>query len=240
MKKALLILFAFVLCSFTTSYSQEDHDLSELDSSVPDLFSFHEVVYPLWHTAYPNKDYKLFKELLPDVKEGAEKIYKVKMTGILRDKEDEWNKGVEKLHASVDAFDKACEANDEPAMLTTAEKLHTNFEMLVRIVKPLTKEVDEFHKVLYMIYHHYGPNKNNEELNKAIDDLMKRADEMKNAALPKWSEEKKEKFTKAAGKVYDSTKELKAVKDSNADAKQIETAIDKLHTDYMNLESVFD
>ena len=97
-------------------------------------------------------------------------------------------------------------------MLTSAEVLHSNFEMLVRIVKPVTKEVDEFHKVLYMIYHHYGPNKNTEELNKAIDDLMMRADELKNCVLPKWATDKKEDFAKAADELFNSTKELQVLK----------------------------
>ncbi len=36
-----------------------------------------------------------------------------------------------------------------------------------------------------MIYHHYGPNKNTEELSKGIDDLYLRADELKNCVLTK-------------------------------------------------------
>ena len=125
-------------------------------------------------------------------------------------------------------------------MLTSAEELHSNFEMLVRIIKPVTKEVDEFHKVLYMIYHHYGPNKNTAELNKAIDDLYMRADELKNCVLPKWASNKKDEFTKAADELYTSTKELKDLKDSKADAKVIDGGIDKVHTNYQKLEALFD
>ena len=240
MKSIVLFLLLFLLCSFNNSFSQHEDQISEIDSSVPELFDFHEVVYPMWHTAYPNKDYALFKQLLPEVNAGVEKIYAAKLPGILRDKENEWNAGLDKLRESVKDYNKACEENNEAAMLTSAEELHSNYEMLVRIVKPVTKEVDEFHKVLYMIYHHYGPDKNTAELNKAIDDLQMRADELKNCVLPKWATDKKEVFSKAADELYISTKELKELKDSKADEKQIQSSIDKVHTNYQKLEALFD
>ncbi|HCY74854.1 MAG TPA: hypothetical protein DHV28_02955 [Ignavibacteriales bacterium] len=240
MKNLSLILIVLVLCSFNITFSQTEDQLSEINSTVPELFDFHEVVYPLWHTAYPNKDYTLFKQLLPEVNAGVEKIYAAKLPGILRDKEKEWNAGLDKLRASVKDYNKACEENNEAGMLTTAEELHSNFEMLVRIVKPVTKEVDEFHKVLYMIYHHYGPNKNTEDLSKAIDDLYLRSDELKNCVLPKWATDKKDEFTKAADELYASTKELKELKDSKADEKLLNAGIDKVHTNYQKLEALFD
>jgi len=171
MKNLYLLLIVSILFDFNNIQAQQDDHSTEITSTVPELFDFHEVVYPMWHTAYPNKDYALFKQLLSNVNSGVEKIYTAELPGILRDKEKEWNAGLDKLRTSVANYNKACEENNEAGMLTSAEELHSNFEMLVRIVKPVTKEVDEFHKVLYMIYHHYGPNKNTEELGKANDDL---------------------------------------------------------------------
>ena len=240
MKNLVLVLILSILSGFNIIKAQQDDHSTEITSTFPELFDFHEVVYPMWHTAYPNKDYALFKQLLPDVNAGVEKIYAAKLPGILRDKEDEWNAGLDKLRSSVKDYNKACEENNEVAMLTSAEELHSNFEMLVRIVKPVTKEVDEFHKVLYMIYHHYGPNKNTEELNKAIDDLYLRANELKNCLLPKWATDKKEDFTKADDELYESTKELKGLKDSKANVKQIDSGIEKVHTNYQKLEALFD
>jgi hypothetical protein len=240
MKSILVFVIVFVLCSFNNSFSQHEDHSTEVTSSVQELSDFHEVVYPLWHTAYPNKDYVLFKQLLPDVNAGVEKIYAAKLPGILRDKEKEWNEGLDKLRASVKDYNKACEENDEAGMLTSAEALHSNFEMLVRIVRPVTKEVDEFHKVLYMIYHHYGPDKNMAEISKAVDSLMIRADELKNCVLPKWATDKKEDFVKAADELCTSTKELQTLKNSKADDKQIQNSIEKVHTNYQKLEALFD
>ncbi len=91
-----LFLIIIFLISFQL-FSQEDQHSSEIDSSVPELFEFHEVIYPIWHTAYPEKDYAMLKEMVPEVNSGAEKIYSAPLPGILRDKKEEWDKEVAKF-----------------------------------------------------------------------------------------------------------------------------------------------
>jgi hypothetical protein len=234
-----LLTVSFLIVQFPL-FSQDHEHASEVDSSVPELFEFHEVIYPIWHTAYPEKNYEMLKEMVPDVNAGAEKIYTAQLPGILRDKQEEWNKGVIKFRASVEQYDQAMQGTDETEMLGAAEVLHSDFEMLVRIIKPVAKEVDEFHKVLYMIYHHYWPNKNMEEFSKAVDDLELRAEELNKCVLPKWAEDKSNEFMEQSQKLYDSTKKLKELKDSNADDADLEKAIEDVHDNYVALEGLFD
>jgi len=220
-------------------FSQNDEHSSEINSSVPELFEFHEVIYPIWHTAYPEKNYEMLKEMVTDVNSGAEKIYSAKLSGILRDKQEEWDKGVAMLRSSVEKYNKAMQGTDEPEMLLAAENLHSDYEMLVRIIRPDKKEVDEFHKVLYMIYHHYWPNKNMEEFGKAVDELAMRADELANCVSPKWASEKSDSFKEHSQKLYDATKYLKELKDSDADETQLNKAIEDVHDNYVALEGLF-
>jgi len=240
MKNPIYLILIMVLQTFFPIFSQDDEHSSEINSTVPELFEFHDIIYPIWHTAYPEKNYSMLKEMVPDVNAGAEKIYSAKLPGILRDKESDWKEGVSKFRSSVERYDKAMEGTDETEMLNAAEELHSDFEMLVRIIRPVTKEVDEFHKVLYMIYHHHWPNKNMEELGKAVDDLNMRADELNNCVLPKWAADKSEDFKEQSQKLYDSTEKLKALKDSKADVSEIEKAIEKVHDNYVALEKLFD
>ncbi len=233
----LILILALLLA--LPLFSQDDQHSSEVNSSVPELFEFHEVIYPIWHTAYPEKNYTMLKEMVPEVNSGAEKIYSAQLPGILRDKEEEWNKGVTKLRSSVEKYNQAMAGTNEEEMLSAAEVLHSDFEMLVRIVKPVTKEVDEFHKVLYMIYHHYWPNKNMEEFGKAVDDLTMRADELANCVLPKWASEKSDEFKVQSQKLYDATKKLKELKDSKANDAELEKAVEDVHDNYVALEGLF-
>ena len=236
-----LFVFLFTLLLFIPFYlfSQDDEHSSEVNSSVPELFAFHEVIYPIWHTAYPEKNYAMLKEMVPQVNEGAEKIYTAQLPGILRDKQEEWDKGVAKLRTSVEKYNQEMAGTNEEEMLLAAEVLHSDFEMLVRIVKPVTKEVEEFHKVLYMIYHHYWPNKNMEEFGKAVDDLAMRADELANCVLPKWASDKTDSFKEQSQKLYDATKKLKELKDSKADDTELGKAIEDVHDNYVALEGLF-
>jgi hypothetical protein len=240
MNRIVLLILVTVLLTCFPLFSQADLHSSEINSSVSELSDFHEVIYPIWHTAYPEKNYSMLKEMVPDVNSGAEKIYSVALPGILRDKQAEWDEGVTKFRSSVERYDKAMQGTDETEMLKSAEELHSDFEMLVRIIKPVTKEVDEFHKVLYMIYHHFWPNINREEFNTAVDNLEMRADELNSCVLPKWASDKSDEFKVQSQKLYDSTKNLKALKDANADDSEIEKAIENVHNNYVALEGLFD
>ena len=63
----------------------------ELTATVPELRELHEVIYPLWHNAYPEKDYALIKELLPQAESLTAKLDAAKLPGILRDKQEAWD-----------------------------------------------------------------------------------------------------------------------------------------------------
>jgi hypothetical protein len=239
MKNTFLFTIVFALLTHSTSFTQDREHSSEINSSVPELSEFHEVIYPIWHTAYPEKDIAMLKEMLLEVNNGAEKIYSAELPGILRDKKEEWDEGVKKFRSSVERYNNATEGSSEE-MLSSAEELHSNFEMLVRIIRPVTKEVDEFHKVLYMIYHHYWPNKNQEEFSRAVDNLQLRAEELNTCVLPKWVTEKTEVIKEQSQKLFSSTNTLKELKDNSADDSEIDNAIEDVHNDYMGLETLFD
>jgi hypothetical protein len=231
-----LLLFLITLFTFSI-YSQES---SETDSSVPALYDFHEIIYPIWHTAYPGKDYSMLKKMVPEVNSGAEKIYSAELPGILRDEKNEWDEGVTKFKSSVEMYSKSMDGGSEEEMLKAAEQLHSDFEMLVRIIRPVTKEVDEFHKVLYMIYHHYWPDRDMIQFKDAVDDLDELAAELNKCVLPKWAADKSDAFMEQSQKLYESTQSLKALKDSNDDNLEIDKAIEYVHSNYVALESLFD
>jgi len=234
-----LLLFLITLFTFSI-YSQDQEQSSEIDGSVPALNDFHEIIYPIWHTAYPEKDYLMLKEMVPDVDSGAEKIYSAELPGILRDKKNDWDSGVKKFKSSVEMYNKAMAGSNQEEMLQVAEQLHSDFEMLVRIISPVTKEVDEFHKVLYMIYHHYWPNRDMIQFKDAVDDLDELASELNNCVLPKWAQDKSSAFIEQSQKLYKSTQILKSLSFSDADNSEIDKAVENVHSNYIALEGLFD
>jgi hypothetical protein len=232
--KLLFILFASIALNFT-SYSQTQDTVWR----VPELDEFHKVMHPIWHTAYPKKDYDALKQYVDEVNVKAKTIYSATLPGIQRDKQLKWNEGIVQFRTSVEDYNKYAQSADNEGLLKAAENLHTKYEALVRIIRPVLKEMDDFHKTLYVVYHDYLPKKNYKKLGKVTDDLIKKAKAITTAKLPARLESKGEAFHSAALELEISTLELKiSVMKNNKTS--IDAAVENMHTKYQNLEVIFE
>jgi hypothetical protein len=211
----------------------------ETESAVPELSAFHEVIYPIWHTAYPDKDVAMLKSLVPQVDELAAKVYAAKLPGILRDKQVKYDAGLAEFRKAVDAYDDAAKGADDKALLDAAEALHAKYEMLVRIIRPVLKEMDEFHKVLYVVYHTDLPAKNWAAVRAAAPDLEAKAEAIPKAQLSARMQPKAEAFAKAAGELVKAVEVLAGL-GPKADGAAVEQAVLKVHGRYQDLEKIFD
>ncbi|NWF89661.1 MAG: hypothetical protein HXY50_09390 [Ignavibacteriaceae bacterium] len=206
---------------------------------VPELDAFHDIIYPIWHTAYPAKDYDALKKMVDEINTKAKNLYSASLPGIQRDKQLKWNEGIINFQQAVEDYNKFAVANENENLLKAAENLHSKYEILVRIVRPVLKEMDEFHKTLYVVYHDYLPNKNYKKLSKVTDLLIKKAKAITKAKLSSRLEPKKEAFNKAAAELLTSTQDLKKrVKANNKIS--INAAVENMHTKYQNLEGIFE
>lgn len=235
MKKCCL-LFLLVI-PFIVNIAQEKH---EVNSEVKELTEFHDVIYQIWHTAWPEKNVKLLKDLLPEVEKGFEKVKAAKLSPILRDKQTKWDEGLKKFSLSVEAYKNAAGKENTQAFLDAAEKMHADYEGLVRIIRPVLKEVDAFHQELYLMYHYYSPNYEIEKIKSSAVALKSKIDELMVAKLTKRVEKKKEKFEQARKELYDSVVRLNEVVANSKDKKVITDAVDGMHSKYVELEKIFD
>ena len=230
----LIILFALNL----SVYSQEAKD-HEVSSDVKELSDFHEIIYQVWHTGWPNKDIKLLSSLLPDIETQFSQIKKVELPGILRDKKEKWDLGLVEFEKSVKWYKKSATEKDSVGLLNAAEKLHSDFESMVRIVKPLLKEIDAFHQVLYMLYHYYAPEKNIEKIKQSAVEMKEKIELVKKAKPSKRIEQRKEKYELAVTELSAAVEKFNEVVKGD-DVKLIEDAVDLVHTKYQGLEKIFD
>ena len=224
-----LILFAAAVPAFT----------QETESSVPELSAFHEVIYPIWHTAYPEKDIAMLKSLVPQVNELAAKIFAAKLPGILREKQAKYDAGLAEFRKSVEAYNAAAKGTDDKAMLDAAEALHAKYEALVRAIRPVLAEMDAFHKVLYVVYHKDLPDMKWDNIRAAAPDLKAKAEAVTQAKLPARLEPKKDAFNAAAAGLVEAASALAALGRETAGA-AVEAAVLKVHTSYQALEKIFD
>jgi hypothetical protein len=232
-------LFIFISLAVCVIGAQAGTRMQETESSVPELTAFHEIIYPIWHTAYPDKDYAALRGYAPEVKSLAGKIFAAKLPPILHEKQAKWDQGLAELKKAVEDYLAAAAGGDDGALLKAAESLHSKYEMMVRTIRPVLKEVDAFHKVLYVVYHKYLPNKDHESINSVSEDLTLKAEAITKATLPKRLEPKTEAFKTAAGALHEATVALAGTLKSGRGS-AIEAAVEAVHTRYQALEKIFD
>lgn len=211
----------------------------ETESTVPELIDFHDIIYPIWHTAFPAKDYKALRGFVTEINDQAAKINAAALPGILREKKQAWESGLAEFNGAVAAYGKAAAGSDDQALLDAAELLHARFEMLVRAIRPVAREVDAYHKVLYVVYHKYLPEKKYAEIGSVAADMVAKAEAVTKATLSKRLAAKTEVFQDAAAKLLAETKALEAAGKANLE-KDIPSLVEEVHSAYQALEKVFD
>jgi len=238
MRNAMLSLFC-MYAAFSAAVVARSVREGETNPEVKELKQYHAVIYKLWHVAWPKKDVGLMRSLAPAIESGYTNLTKAELPGILRDKKSAWESGVKDLGVTVHEYKSALEGKDTAQILGIAERLHAQYEGLVRLIKPRMKEIDDFHRTLYMLYHHYLPVYDTVKIRTAVIELEAKMQALNSAELPpKFS--KKAAFEKARDEL---SKSLLLVRDALEKAqgeKEVVAAIEKMHACYQKLESLFE
>lgn len=228
----LIFIFGFI------SYSQDERT-QELDTNVPELIEYHETIYKIWHDAWPKKDIQLLKDLVPEIIDGYKKLHNVKLTGILRDKQSSWEKNISYLGESIEQYKMAIDNDDTTAILKAAEDIHSYYEKLVRTIRPVIKELDDFHKTLYLLYHYYISEYDYQNIKLSTDTLLMKMGNLKKAELPKRLKSKEKEFTVALKDLDNSLRNLNKILKTEKKEEILE-AVEVMHSKYQRLESIFD
>lgn len=235
----LLVLF-FVVSSVlaqTSAGTQQTTGMSK--PRLQGLAEFHEVLQPIWHMAYAEKDYQAIRDAVPAFKEKIELIQKTELPGFYREKKDNFEKKREALAKAVLGLEEKSKGTDNEALLKATENLHTAYEQLVRVFVPRVKELEGFHLVLYPLWHEALPNKDYKAIKASTPALQEKMDVLMKVELSDKSKEITPKFTEKRKALKASVDDL--VKACNGkDSKKIEEKLDKMHTAYQELDAVFE
>ncbi len=236
-KRTLFFILLILSLGLSLVLAQEQTD--ETQARVPALEAFHDIIYPIWHTAYPGKDYAALRGYAAEVKNLAQKIFEAKLPGILREKKEKWESGLAEFRKAVEDYAAAASSGTDEAVWNAAEVLHARYEMLVRIVRPALGEMDEFHRELYVIFHKHLPAKDFAAIKAASPLLVQKAEALAQAALPKRIETRQEAFRQAAQALLEAAKALGLACAGN-DPSAIDKAVNEVHARYQALDKVFE
>jgi len=217
----------------------EDHQTEETKAQVPALTRFHATIYKLWHTAWPKKDTDMLAALVPDIDKGVAEVAAAELPGILRDKKPMWKMNVKKLQDVTVAYKSAIASKEQQKALDAAEALHAQYEALVRLIRPVLKEIEAFHEVLYMLYHYYLPGEDLAKIKSSAVQLKEKMTALDAATLPERMKKREDAFVKARGALSTAVTEVAATVTTD-DMAKIKTAVHAMHSKYEALEKVFE
>ncbi len=236
-KRRLILAALLVMCTAVFgAYAQERP--ADAIASVPALDSFHEVIFKIWHEAWPKKDATMLRQLVPTVEKGIAEVSSAPLPGILRERKSAWDEGLRKLQAAGSEYKSAAAARDDTALLAAAEKLHGQFEALMRVTRPALKELDDFHATLYMVYHYYLPKYDIQNMRSSVAELKQKMAALNAAKLPERLKQKEAQFVAARNKLSTSVSAFESSIQANIEQK-IKDALNQLHSDYQALDRVF-
>jgi len=232
-----LVIFLFLTSTFQILQAQETD--WEVSATVPALTDFHKVIYKIWHTAWPNRNTDMLTALLPEIEKGTAAIVSAELPGILRDKKPLWAKGVGDLQSIVKEYRAAVASGEKQSLLDAAEKLHKQYEMLVRVVRPPLRQLEEFHTVLYMVYHYYMPGESLDKIRASVEPLREKMTALNRAILPNRFKNKEASFMKARKDLEDAVTQFGEAA-SSYDLGRIKLAVETMHSRYVTLAGVFE
>jgi hypothetical protein len=135
----------------------------------------------------------------------------------------------------VAAYKAAAAAGNDEALLKAAEKLHAQYEGLVKIVRPVLKEMEDFHASLYVLYHYQISPLQLAKATESIQALKVKMDALNKAVLPDRMKARTEAFTAQRARLSKSVDELVALL-AGKDESKIKSAIEVMHANYEGLE----
>jgi cytochrome c556 len=236
---ALIAIIAFSFSFAVYAQEREAEHVADSKTEVPALTQFHSVIHPLWHEAWPNKDYGMLAKLLPDIERHVAEVAAVKLPGVLHEKQNAWDTNIKSLQQIAGEYKSAVEKKENQKLLDAAEKLHSQFEKLVQLIRPVLKEIGDFHEALYMLYHHYLPAYDLEKIRASVSELQTKMAALNKAVLPERAKSKSAAFEENRKKLDASiTALVETVK--SGDEKTIKAAIETMHGDYESLHKLFD
>ena len=232
-------LVIFLVLTSTCQMLRAQETSKEVSATVPALTEFHKVIYKIWHTAWPNRDTDMLIALLPEIEKGTTAIVRAELPGILRDKKAAWEKGVQELRTIVQEYQAAVETKQKQQLLDAAEKLHSQYEALVRVIRPPLRELQEFHAVLYMVYHYYMPEGSLDKIRGSIEPLKEKMAALNGLRLPTRFKGKEASFNAGRKDLEEAVTELGAALSSN-DLEKVKKAVETMHSRYAKLAAIFE
>lgn len=202
------------------------------------LDDFHQILAPLWHEAFPKKDFKSIREQAPLLQEKLLAIVRLKPpVDLPKEKLQSYLTQRQELAFYVSQVTLAAADTVDSALASAFEQMHKSYEELAKVFTVEIKELDSFHETLYFIWHKALPDSDYQAIKKTIPELKAKVDSLMKVSVPYGCKVKKEEFEKGKAALKDAVYQVADACEKGTNQK-IDEALNLMHERFMELNSV--
>ncbi len=206
---------------------------------VQGIKEFHEVLYPVWHSYLPEGNFQSIRNAIPEFKKATEMLMETELPQYYHTVKDDFENKKQNLALAVEKLDSVSQTGDDKQLPKAIEDMHTAFEQMARVLAPRIRELDEFHLVLYPLWHEALPNQDYQAVKTAIPPLEKRLNDLMRAQLPQQFKGIEPQFIEKREALRKAVEELALACRENKD-KNILDKLTQMHQAYLELDKVFE
>jgi hypothetical protein len=222
----------------TVKIEKEEIDVSVKDTT--DQFTkamddFHSILAPVWHEAYPNKDFKTIREKAPLFSNKLFVLFRAPLpTNLEKEKLDSLMSKKQNLSFYVSQLGQAAADTVDSILGLALEQMHKAYEELDKVFAVEIKELDSFHETLYFLWHDALPNKNYDAIKQTVPVLKTDVDTLMKVPLPYGCQQKKEEYDKKKTALKNAVYQLSTICQKGTNQK-IDEALTLVHEKFMEL-----
>lgn len=240
-----ILVFALLLLVPCLAFAV-DHDESgcPADHAAKEGFtpfeSFHHIMAPAWHEAWPAEDYDALIAYGPKFEESFKAIAAMKPKFKLQARQERFEQKRAHFAETVKTYAAAAAKGDKDAVYEMMPGLHEAFENTAGTLIPLEyKEIESINMVMRMILRKHLPENNTEGIVGSTETLVTKVNGLTEETIPEDMAEVKDDLMKrftSFGEIASKMKECCEKEDMDAFAKHanaLQADLDKLRQAYL-------
>lgn len=236
----LISLVLLAGCEKKSEIKDEQPPVTEMKRpKIDGIREFHEVLYPVWHSYLPDGDYQSIRQAIPEFKRTTGILMETDLPQYYHTVKDDFETKRQNLALAVEELESVAQTGDDKDLAKAVEDMHTAFERMARVLAPRIRELDEFHLVLYPLWHQAMPNKDYQAVKAVIPSLEKRLADLMRAQLPQRFKGIEPQFLEKREALSQAVHELADVCRQDEDEKILDR-LTQMHEAYRALDHVFE
>jgi hypothetical protein len=228
-------------CGKKTEIKEEEQaPVTEMKKpGVTGIREFHQVLYPVWHDYFLQGNFQAIRNAIPEFKKATKILTEAELPQFYHNIKDDFEAKRRNLASAVDKMESVAHTGDDKELAKAVEQMHTAFERMARVLAPRIRELEQFHLVLYPLWHQAMPKKDYQAIKAAIPSLEGKMEALMQARLSRRFTGIESQFVEKRQALRLSVENLAEVCRQNQDEKIIDK-LSVMHDAYRELDQIFE